>query len=169
MAIVLSLYPTSNNRFLKGVNLPLITCPDCEAKISDLADACIHCGRPLKKSKKVAAAKIKAEVMGNRIVVTADTERVSQLCVKALDNLINQPIAEKLMFIANGAKLELWATEYKSLWSQDRQFIYLQVSALGPEESLIQYFYVPGVTSEDWAFKQWNRFCEMLEDVVRKS
>ncbi len=26
--------------------MPLITCPDCEARISDLAPACPHCGRP---------------------------------------------------------------------------------------------------------------------------
>lgn len=28
--------------------MALITCPDCGGKVSDKANACIHCGRPFK-------------------------------------------------------------------------------------------------------------------------
>ena len=27
--------------------MALITCPDCGKEVSDAADACIHCGRPM--------------------------------------------------------------------------------------------------------------------------
>ncbi len=33
--------------------MPLITCPDCEKQISDIAPSCIHCGRPMKDSASV--------------------------------------------------------------------------------------------------------------------
>ena len=29
--------------------MPLLTCPDCEGKVSDAASACPHCGRPVTK------------------------------------------------------------------------------------------------------------------------
>ena len=30
--------------------MALVTCPDCEQKVSDAAKSCIHCGAPLKAS-----------------------------------------------------------------------------------------------------------------------
>lgn len=32
--------------------MALITCPDCKKQISDSALTCIHCGKPMHKSKK---------------------------------------------------------------------------------------------------------------------
>lgn len=31
--------------------MALITCPDCGGKVSDKANVCIHCGRPLSEEK----------------------------------------------------------------------------------------------------------------------
>ena len=36
----------------EGANLMLITCPECELKISDKALACPHCGYPIKSENK---------------------------------------------------------------------------------------------------------------------
>ena len=33
--------------------MPLITCPDCQAEISDAASSCIKCGRPIAMAVKV--------------------------------------------------------------------------------------------------------------------
>ena len=32
--------------------MPLITCPDCEKQISDSAESCPHCGRPMQTAMK---------------------------------------------------------------------------------------------------------------------
>lgn len=32
--------------------MALIKCPECGGKVSDKADACIHCGYPLRQKKK---------------------------------------------------------------------------------------------------------------------
>jgi hypothetical protein len=39
--------------------MALISCPDCQGKVSDAAPACIHCGAPLKLSQ--AASEIEQE------------------------------------------------------------------------------------------------------------
>lgn len=39
--------------------MALVTCPDCEAQISDAATACLHCGRPMKR--EVAGAPVLIE------------------------------------------------------------------------------------------------------------
>jgi predicted amidophosphoribosyltransferase len=31
--------------------MPLIVCPDCQQQISDVAAACVKCGRPMKKAE----------------------------------------------------------------------------------------------------------------------
>ncbi len=38
--------------------MALIKCPDCSKLISELSDKCIHCGRPMKKSKESIQAEI---------------------------------------------------------------------------------------------------------------
>lgn len=35
-----------------GINMALIVCPECGKEISDKAEACIHCGYPMKKIKE---------------------------------------------------------------------------------------------------------------------
>jgi len=37
----------------------LINCPDCDCSISDAADKCIHCGRPLRLSREAILAEIR--------------------------------------------------------------------------------------------------------------
>jgi len=38
--------------------MALIKCPDCNSLISDSADKCVHCGRPMKESKEKILAEI---------------------------------------------------------------------------------------------------------------
>lgn len=45
--------------------MALITCPECRKEISDQAEACPHCGYPLRK-------KIEARKIGNKIEKTSN-------------------------------------------------------------------------------------------------
>jgi BMFP domain-containing protein YqiC len=38
--------------------MALINCPDCKNQISDSADKCIHCGRPMRQSRESILAEI---------------------------------------------------------------------------------------------------------------
>ena len=42
--------------------MALIICPDCKKQISDRADICIGCGRPLKESKEKITAEIRIKI-----------------------------------------------------------------------------------------------------------
>lgn len=42
--------------------MALTNCPDCGKVISNSADLCIHCGRPMKKSKEKIMAEIKIKL-----------------------------------------------------------------------------------------------------------
>lgn len=33
--------------------MPLTECPDCEKQISDAADSCVHCGRPMRNAHSI--------------------------------------------------------------------------------------------------------------------
>ena len=53
--------------------MPLVTCPDCSKEVSELASACIHCGRPMTVQSAGAPASApaaNAPVSARRLVVS---------------------------------------------------------------------------------------------------
>lgn len=49
--------------------MALINCPECGKKISDKADACIHCGYPIQRQHKSELDKIN-KIMSERLEKT---------------------------------------------------------------------------------------------------
>lgn len=62
--------------------MALIQCPECEAKVSDKAEACIHCGCPLRvddpESKKTDGGEEEVERPQSSVTVDSGQEAVSQ-------------------------------------------------------------------------------------------
>lgn len=54
--------------------MPLIACPDCGHKISDLAATCIHCGRPLGANSKSTTTLSAASPSATRAQAPADAD-----------------------------------------------------------------------------------------------
>ena len=82
--------------------MALIKCPDCSKEISDVAEKCIHCGRPMSESKSAnSAADVKSGVKQSRAGYEAgNTIGVMGILIGLVICIFNLPLG---ILIAVGA------------------------------------------------------------------
>lgn len=76
--------------------MALITCPECGKKISDKADACIHCGYPLHNKQKTE---------GEYHCLLETMRKEQEEMEESLDNIMN-----------GGKKIDLMSTTLPIGW-----------------------------------------------------
>lgn len=128
--------------------MPLITCPDCQANISDAAPSCIKCGRPMESKSMLKPS--------------SDDTPISSIAQGFLEsNQWQHPISKEIITISNEAWL--WALlfggiylAYKGHAGQGILWILISIFTFGLAW-LVLPFMVKGILEKDLIKNGWIR------------
>jgi ribosomal protein L37E len=73
--------------------MALITCPECSKQISDIAEACLHCGYPIKKQLELASE------LNARKTYEALPEGNPALIKAARSKMVHMNLSEKISYL----------------------------------------------------------------------
>lgn len=76
--------------------MALINCPDCKNQISDSADKCIHCGRPMRQSRESILAEIQNAMIERQSIYDLQDEILNRESYFESDAESNKILRERL-------------------------------------------------------------------------